>query len=511
MHMGSYNAVIDMGSNSVRIVMYYEEEDGAFYEIDNMKQTIRLSSYVDAEQCITEQGIREVLAVLRQFRQLCSARAVSRVIGVATATVRRAKNRTEFLTRIYQETGFRFRVLSGEEEAYYGYLAVANTTPVTNAFTIDIGGASTEIVNVKDRKLINSYSFPFGAVTLTREFFRGSIPGKVEMKEMIEYVRAELVRHDWLMNSSHPLVGMGGTARNLSKIHQMMIRYPFPSLHYYPMRKYEVDSVFHLLLDQAPERMQSVQGLSKERADIILAGVLLIKTVMEHIGTTEFVTSNKGLRDGVHLESYLKRVQKPLLEDVVQHGVNVFMNNYKVNRTHARHVRELALSLFEGVKKLELHSYGAPESKLLDVAAQLYDIGRSINLRESHRHTFYLMIHVLLPGLTHRERILAALIASYKGTKRLQELAAPYESLLSEADMQMADTLGVLLTMARALDRTESGQVKAVRVQRIRDEIVLLCEGGSRPELELQAIEEYRKKFRKQFRLPLVIRWVEYS
>ncbi|QYY42144.1 exopolyphosphatase [Aneurinibacillus thermoaerophilus] len=507
--MGKYSAVIDMGSNSVRLVIYYEAAGGAVYEVDNIKNTIRLGAFLDENNDITEQGIQEAIRVLRQYRQLCQAREVSAVTGVATAAVRNARNCEAFLEQIYQETGFTLRVLSGEEEAYYGYLAVVNTMNITEALTVDIGGASSELVKISGRKLAESHSFPFGAVTLTRRFFGHFSPTEAEIAAMEEYLRKEFSAYSWIKEKKYPLIGIGGTVRNLGKVHQKMTRYPFPGLHYYQMKKYQVDSVYHYLRELSPAQMQNVEGLSKERADIIVAGISIIKILLEYIGTSKFIISNKGLRDGVYMEARLQARNLPLIEDVVEEGVAMFMANYNVNVLHARHVDSVCRTMFDQLARQGLHIYGEEERRLLSVAARLHDIGRMINLGEWQQHTFYLLMHVLLPGLTHREQLLTALIASYKGAKRLQRLVAPYESLVSEADLQMVEQLGLLLLMARALDRTESQQVSNVKLTREGKCVILRCQGVDERSLEAQTLEEHRKKFKKQFGIPLHVKWAK--
>ncbi|WP_286887215.1 Ppx/GppA phosphatase family protein [Aneurinibacillus sp. UBA3580] len=506
--MDKYSAVIDMGSNSVRLVIYYETAEGTSYEVDNIKNTIRLSTFLNEHNEIIEPGIKEVLRVLTQYRQLCEARKVSSVIGVATAAVRKAINKEELLTRIYETTGFTFRVLSGEEEAYYGYLAVVNTMSVSEGFTIDIGGASSELVKFADRKLVESYSFPFGAVTLAKQFFRNGIPTDAELVSLEKYLKEQFLAHPWIKEKKYSLIGMGGSARNLAKVHQKMMRYPFASLHNYHMKKYHVDTVFHYLKELSPTQMQGVEGLSKERADIIVPGIYIIKVLLECIGSERFIVSNKGLRDGVHMESRLKAKNLTLLDDVVEEGVYALMVNYKVNQVHARHVDNLSCTLFEQLAKEGLHSYGPEEKRLVSVAARLHDIGRMINIGEWNQHTFYLMVNVFLPGLTHKQRLLAALIASYKGSKRMQRLVAPYESMVSEADLQMVEQLGLLLLMARALDRTESQQISDVKLLCSDGVVVLYCWGRvNEQSLEAQTLEEHKKKFRKQFGLPLRLEW----
>jgi exopolyphosphatase / guanosine-5'-triphosphate,3'-diphosphate pyrophosphatase len=505
--MDKYYAVIDMGSNSVRLVIYYQVDERVTNEVDNLKSTIRLSNYLDENLNISEKGMAITIRTLQQFRQLCEARNVTEVIGVATAAVRRAKNKDNFLSRIYKETGFTFRLLSGQEEAYYGYLAVVNTMPVKNGITIDIGGGSTEVVEIKGRKPANSYSFPFGAVTLTRQFFHHEVPTQAEIQLLESYLRKQFDSQSWLRSAGVRLIGMGGTARNLGKIHQKMSGYPFPSLHYYEMSKQQVANVFEAISPLSVSRLKTAEGMSEERADIIVAGIVIIKVLLEYTGCNQFIISSKGLRDGVWMEKQMGHQGKHLLDNIVFDHMQSFIGSYRVNEVQARHVSGLAASFFEQAGELGLLKYNEQEKQLLRIAAYLRDIGHTISFRESYRHTFYLLVHVLLPGLTHKERLLVALLASYKGTKKMRQLALPYESLLAEGDFQMIDKLGLLLQMAYALDRTATQQVSSACFLRKANGITLLCRGRGEQPLEKDTIEEYKKKFKKQFDRPLLIEW----
>lgn len=506
--MDRYHAVIDMGSNSFRMVIYYQTDDQVINEVDNLKSTVRLGTYLDQDYNLSEEGIEKAIGTLIHFRKLCDARNVSNIIAIATAAVRKARNKDAFLKKVYERTGFRFRVLSGEEEAYYGYLAVVNTMRIRDCMTIDIGGGSTEIVKISNRELVNSYSFPFGAVTLTKQFFHHEVPTDEEITSLENYLRHMLATQPWIKKVNLPLVGMGGSARNLGKIHQKLSMYPLQSLHQYTMNNEQINTIYTFVRPLSFAQLQAVEGLSKERSDIIVAGIIIIKVLLEYTQCSHFIVSNRGLRDGVLMENQLSPIdKKPLLRDIVHDGVQNLMHRYRVNQSHAHHVAKLASQMFDQLRIENLHMYGENEKELLDVAAHLYTIGQAINLRESYRHTFYLMIHVLLPGLTHRERIIAALLASYKGTKKMYQLAAPYESLLTKDDFQMIEKLSLLLLMARALDRTATQQVTGIRYIRKKDAITLSCFGKEDQSIEMNTIEEYKKKFKNQFGYPLIIEW----
>lgn len=499
--MDNYNAVIDIGSNSVRLVIYYEDEDGIIYEVDQLKNVVRLSSYMDSRYYIKEEGIVRTIEVLKQFRQLCEARHVKKITGIATAAMRKASNRDYFLKRILNETDFHIRVLSGEEEAHYGYLAVVNSMKIQDGFSIDIGGGSSEVVKIDKRQKKCCKSFPFGAVTLTQEFFRSETPTKQEIQSMRNFLIDQFSSEECLTGEEGvPLIGIGGTARALGKIHQKISRYPLPSLHHYPIWKYEMDMVFHQLIKINLEKRKNIEGMPRDRADIIIAGIMTLQILMEKTGAEKLIISNKGLRDGA--------IQGDLIPNVTQYGVRRFMKMYRINEDHSQQVAFLTEKLFEGLREFHYHSLGDEEKEILQIASLLHDAGHSINFYESERHTFYLMVHVLLPGLTHRERLMAALIASYTGSKKMRQFLTPYESLLSETDIEWVEKLGILVLIARSLDRSESGAVSYLRLHQKGNVLELACYGKGRCPLELKLVEESGRKFKKIYGVPLEFQWV---
>lgn len=498
--MDNYSAVIDIGSNSVRLVIYYEDVHGVIYEVDQLKSVVRLSSYMDSHHFISQDGIHLTLEVLKQFKQLCQARGVGKVLGIATAAVRKAKNQMDFLNKIHQETGFSIRVLSGEEEAYYGYLAVVNFMTIQNGFSVDIGGGSSEVVRIENRDLVQSHSFPFGAVTLTRDFLLSETPSKQEIMNLQGYLSQQFSVHDWFKDENLSLIGIGGTARTLGKIHQKLTGYPLPSLHYYEIPRDEIDMVFQQLIKMNAEKRKSIEGMSRNRADIIIAGIMVIRALMDKIGAKRLIISNKGLRDGV--------IQGKVSHDVIGYGVQRFMNMYRINEEHSRQVSFLTSQIFDQLKSLAFLSYGNHEKNLLRIASLLHNAGRSINFYESENHTFYLMVHVLLPGLTHRERLVTALIASYTGPKKMRALLAPFESLLTENDIEIVEKLGVVLLIARFLDRSESGAVSNIHLSFNGESLLFTCYGKGRCPLELKLAEETGKKFKKLYGASMELQWV---
>lgn len=496
--MENYIGIIDLGSNSARLAIYYVDQQGLMYEFDNFKRVLRLGEHIKEDGNIDQEGYKSTIECMQQFKKVCTSRHVNETIAVATAAVRQAKNGKDLLREIKDKTDISFRLLSGEEEANYGYLAVVNSMNISNVISVDIGGGSTEVTLIENRKTVKSYSFPFGALTLSKKFFKNDVPNEKEILNLREYLQQQFALEPWLKNHSYPLVVIGGTARNLAKIHQRKIGYPLSSLHGYSMKTEEVAEIFRWISQLSLEARKKIDGLSKDRVDILHTGIFVFHTLMEWVNSSELITSNKGLRDGILFEKFLKYKGVYFFEDVAMFSAEQFMNRYHVDKTHARHVAYLAMMIYERLNQLGILSYGEEERRILKIASLLHDIGRSINIYNTDQHTFYLISNVLLMGVSQRERVLTAFVSSYRNHRLLKQKFKEYEMILKDEDEKKIHQLGHILLLARTLDRSMSQLVEKIEIEKQKKEMILTCI-GPKDLVEYQLTEELIQKFSKVF------------
>ncbi|UOF88605.1 Ppx/GppA family phosphatase [Fodinisporobacter ferrooxydans] len=500
--MGNYLALIDLGSNTARLVIYYDDGQGVIREEDNVKRTLRLISYLDENRRITTTGFEKTLECMHQFKDVCTAWNIQHIVGVATAAVRQAQNGHELLQAIEDATGISIRLLSGEEEAHYGYLAVVNSMNVEDAITVDIGGGSTELTRISQRRCVGRISLPFGAVSLTQWFLNDSgIPPANDWKRLFDYLKQQFGSIDWLERQRCPVIAMGGTARNLAKIVQRQSQYSLSSLHHYEIQRKDIDSVFTSLSQLSIEQRKQVPGLAKDRADVIVSGIAVFRALLEAAQSDTLITSNKGLRDGILFEQVLQKENRSRIDDVAMHSVGQLMRRYRVNIPHANHVRFLAMQLFDDMKQLQLIPYGNFERRILEIASLLHNIGLAINVYETSQHTFYMLSNILILGLTHRERILIATVAAYKNQKQFQKQLAQFPDILRKEDKQIVEKLGHIVLLARILDRSMTQQIKSVRIKEKNKQLVIECYSAEENLMEFSFIPEMLEKLSKLWKL----------
>lgn len=446
--------IIDIGSNSIRLVVYERTAGGAHRAIDGSKHSARLSEQLNDDGGLPEQSIDELVDLVNHFRLICAHHRTGHIRAVATAAIRNATNRDHILHRIEAETGLPIELLTGKQEADYGYLGMINSMVIENGFLIDIGGGSTEVSLFKERKLVHAVSFPFGCVSMTKRFAKGGMLSDQHLKELEKHIEETIEQEPWLRSSPNlPLVGIGGTVRALGKVHQAHVKYPFPSTNNYPIDTASTDELFEMMRKQPLDKRSKIPGLSKDRVDIIVPGIAILRAIFRATMSSQYVVCAAGLRDGLFYATRFP--ERPRLDDVVTYSVNNLAALHpEAPMQHTSQVNRIVLNL------IDLLGTKLPEPDLarhyLDIASILHRIGASIDYYDYKKHTFYLMINSHINGLSHRELLICSLLASYKGKSRVKQTAAQYKPLLSEKDIETVCKLGVVLQLAIALDRSET-------------------------------------------------------
>ncbi|OBR68527.1 phosphatase [Paenibacillus oryzae] len=501
---GQRIGIIDIGSNSIRLVVYERTVSGAHRVVDGSKRSARLSGKMDAQGCLPDEHIGDLIDTLHHFSLICSHHGVGHIRAVATAAIRNATNSAAILESIKSETGLHIELLSGVQEASYGFLGMINSLRIDEGYLIDIGGGSTEITLFRNRDIVHSVSFPFGCVSLNHRFDSKNGLSEDQLKQLEELVADAIKDHPWIVqHPGLPLVGVGGTARALGKLHQGAVDYPFNSTHNYMIQGEQVDELFHSTRNLPLERRRKLPGLSKDRADVIVPGIAVIRTIFRMAKTTHYRICGAGLRDGLFHSTRFPN--KPKLDDPLTYSLkNISSLHTEAPRQHVLQVNRLATELLDALQTHERQNDEA--AILLDAASQLYRIGAAIDYYDYATHSFYLILHSHLNGLTHREIIMIAAIASYRSKGKSKNQLAPYRVLLSEDDLELVARFGVLLQLAAALDRSETQSIGRIQV-RMAGRQLLLSPVLPRGHLsvERREVEELAQEFKKLWGLEPVL------
>ena len=263
--------IIDLGSNSARLVIVNLFADNHFMVVDELKESVRLGQDMERDGFLKPQRVAETIKTLKMFRKLCDASGVTRIIAVATAAVRRAKNQRSFLDEIQASCGIKIRVLTADEEALFVYRGVINTMDVPKGIILEIGGGATKIVYYNRRNILNHATLPFGAVTLTGLFSEDGLKPEEVCAKIEQFFTEQLKQVEWI-NEVDPdvqMIGVGGSFRNLFKISRMVHKYPLDTVHNYVMPTDDFMPVYDMIKVLDLDKKKKIKGLSAERADIL--------------------------------------------------------------------------------------------------------------------------------------------------------------------------------------------------------------------------------------------------
>ena len=466
-------AAIDVGSNSIRLLIAEYEPSAGIVPIDEVKAQPRLAQGLATTGRLDPAAIDRALAALRRMADICRQRGATRIAAVATAAVREARNGGEFITRVRDELGLPLRVITPEHEAQLSFRSVRQHFRLENskALVADIGGGSLELVGAVNGLVELSRSLPYGAVRLTDRFLPGDRAPWKELGGLRKYLAKQLLRHlpkrAW---TGARIIGSGGTFTNLGRMAVARRGGDYTSpVHGIEVTVGEVEHLLEWLSARTPAQRSGVPGLNPERADIIVAGLAVVASVMERLDAGSVVVSAYGLREGLLWEMVGNGAARQAPVDPMR-LVREFADRCRTDRPHVEQVRRLALSLYDQIG--EAIGCTAEERHILEAAGILHDVGQLVSYKRHHRHSYQLIQHADRIGLGARERALVALVSRYH-RRRGPKQSDPAFAALTPEDQAMVRRTAGLLRVADGLDRGHTAVVEGVTAELRRKKLVL--------------------------------------
>lgn len=480
--------VIDLGSNTARLVVFNATPGYAYRVEDEIREVVRLRQGM-TRHGLSEEATARALFTLRLFKRFCDSYQVDRIIPTATSAVREAPNGAQFVEQVQDEIGLELQIIDGEKEAWYDTLGALNEVPMTKGYVLDIGGGSAQVIRIRDRRYEQGQSVQLGALALTERFITTDPISNKEFEAIQTEIDRQLDTFSWLdKKNTKPerlLVGLGGTIRNLAKIEAKRLDYPLNTLHGFILTRKSVEKSIELFRELPLKEREDISGLKRDRADIILPGAMVAASVMERLKVETMTISQNGMREGIFFEHFWNHLSYPVVDDIRRFSVLNMARTYNYQKRHTNHVKYLAGRLF--MQLAPLHGYGRPERELLDAAALLHDVGAIISYYEHHKHSQTLIINSGLPGFTPREQALIALLTRYhrRGKPKTRE----YGPLLNEDDERLLEQLGAIVRLAEFLERGRNANVDDVTVSWNDDTLRLTLIADEYPAVELWGAE----------------------
>lgn len=452
-------AVIDVGSNSVRLVMY-RLEGRAIWTVYNEKVLAGLGRDIAATGRLSPEGVKMALPALRRFASIVEGVRPAATLTAATAAVRDAEDGEEFRQRVAAETGLKVRVLSGEEEARYAALGVLAGAPDAEGVAADLGGASLELSRVGGGKVEGGVTLPLGPFSLSTS---GGFDPDHARRLITERLKPMVEGY-----SGKVLHAVGGGWRSLAQIHMAMTDHPLRIVHQYVMTARQAREAAHLVAHQSPASLARTPGVSKRRVETLPYAALVLEGLLEHCGFEQVEFSAWGLREGLLFESLAPSLVSadPLLASCEAIGLRQGVSPGLPGALEG---------WLAGVMAALPSAFGEERDGVLTGAAcRLADVGARLHPDHRVDLAFDQVLRAPAPGQTHAERafLACAINARYGGSA---ETPAPrvLDRLLNDDQRLRARALGLAMRLGSDLS-VRSPQILASTVVSLKHGVLRL-------------------------------------
>ncbi len=514
-------AAIDVGTNSIRLIVVEASPDGSYRLIDDEKEVTRLGQGMVRTGQLAIEAVETSVEVLARMKEIADGYNVELLRVIGTCAVREASNGQAFLDMVHDRAGLDIQIITPEEEGRLAFLSVKSAYDLRSldSMVVDLGGGSTEIVVAVNGEIHDIYKLPLGAVRLTEQF-QDEPNESTRSKLMRRCVRDQLKAHigkDHI--SPQMLFGTGGTfttlanmsffRNNISTIDQS---HPY-TIRGYEMKRAEVQYMHDWLSDMPLRARMRIAGLNPDRAEIIVAGAIIIERLMKYVRVDTLRVHDRGIRDGLLLtmigEVFPRSVDQAGPPDRMQF-VRHLAVACKDERKHSEQVTALAMQIYDQLidqLKAAEEPWAQPAVReLFRAGALLHDIGYSINYTRHHKHSYHLIVHSEMPGFTHRELEIIANVARYHRRSEPKLRHPGFEKLSSE-DRAIVQRLAAILRIADGLDRAHSQFVEQVTVE-LRDGTAwFFVHAAADPVVDIWGAARKSQMFHKVFELDPRFEW----
>ena len=504
-------AAIDIGTNSIHMIVVQIRPDFSFEVIDREKEMVRLGAGGLDGRALTPEAIHAALQVLSKFRRLAESHRVDAVIAVATSAVREAENGGEFLKTVTSQTGIRPRVISGTEEARLIHSAAVYgvSVPRDVAVVIDIGGGSVEVTRGAGADIELGRSFKLGVIRLTERFVKTDPLEPRDERKLARHIHSEIGKYLQQINRAgfDRVIGTSGTILSLGAVAAAAEgRTPGAPLRNRRVSAKQIRRVRQELISLNLDKRLRVPGLEPRRADLAVGGAILLDELLRGLGATEITLCDLSLREGLVLD-YIARHRKEIAQadrypDVRRRSVYELAERCNYWPQHAQQVARLSIALFDQTRAI--HGLTDREREWLEFAAILHDVGVHISYESHHKHSYYLIRNGDLRGFEPEEIETIALVARYHRQATPKRRHEGFGALPRRA-RRVVRTLAAILRLAENLDRSHAQTITGLELHDRGGDDLLQVRTSGDAELELWAATRHAGPFERLAGKPLRI------
>jgi exopolyphosphatase/guanosine-5'-triphosphate,3'-diphosphate pyrophosphatase len=485
-------AAIDCGTNSIHMIVVRIRPDLSFEVIDREKEMVRLGSGGLDGKALTAEAMAAALQAFSRFRRLAESHQVEEILAAATSAVREAENGGEFLAAVERETGIKPQVISGTEEARLIHLAAVYGVDVAgaSAVVVDIGGGSVEITHGAGTALRVARSFKLGVIRLTERFVHTDPLSGRDERKMVRHIQDQLSKYlrDIRTTGFDRVIGTSGTILSLGTVASADRRRASDEIRNLRVSAKQIHRLRKDLTNRSIGERMKMPGLDPRRADLIVAGAVLLDTVLQRLDAPEITLCDLALREGLVLD-YIQRNRKHIAQagqypDIRRRSVVELAERCSYWPEHANQVARLSLSIFDQTRSG--HVLTDREREWLEFAALLHDIGTHISYPRHHKHSYYLIKNGDLRGFEPAEAEIIALVARYHRKSAPKKSHTDFGAL-GARKRKTVQVLSAILRFAETLDRSHAQAVTGVELHDRGEEYLVKLRTTGDAELEIWA------------------------
>ncbi len=501
-------AAIDIGTNSIHMIVVQVRPDFSFEVIDREKDMVRLGAGGLDGKSLTQTATTAALTTLSKFKRLAESHKVDEIIAGATSATREAEDGGDFIAEVDRLTGIKIRVISGTEEARLVHLAAAYGVDVgsSTACAVDIGGGSVEVTLGTAARMETGRSFKTGVIRLTEQFVKSDPLGRRDERRLVKHIGKEMGEYlvDVASRGFDRVVGTSGTILSLGALALSENGMPVGELRNRRVSAKAIRRLRKRLLEADLEERLHMPGLDPRRADLSVAGVVLLDTILRKLDAKELTLCDLALREGLLLD-YIHRNRAKIRKadrypDVRRRSIIELGERCGYWPEHAQQVARLALSIFDQTRSA--HGLGEKEREWLEYAALLHDIGVHISYERHHRHSYYLIKNGDLRGFEPHETDVIALVARYHRQALPKKSHEGYGDLPAKL-RKTVKRLAAMVRLAEGLDRSHAQTISAVDLYPRPDSYLARLRATGDAELEVWAAHRHVEPLEQMLGKPI--------
>ena len=501
-------AVVVVETYSAKLVIANVVQDSFFSICDVEVEPIKFGLEMDDDHFLKKNQIMSIVSTLKNFRKICDMYGVSKTIAIASFVKdTKPMNIYSFFDEVFVTCGFRFTLLSPEEQNNAIYTGIMNSYDIPKAIVVNVGADNIHLIQYNRRNILNQAYIPVGPKTLIEMYSLSKLDKEEAFEKVVKYVKSQLSDFEWLtsIEPEYVLVGNGTYFEDLSRMDRIYTKYPLDKDDGYVMKTADIEHILKQLKALELNENKRLKHLYETRADVFAYAVEIIKTIVDSIQRETLTITTRSVVEGLLFNSVTPSTLEKPNSDIVGFSVMAQTSEFESDSTkHNEQVYNLSMLLFKQLRVL--HKLPRGYVKVLRVASYMHDVGKRISYRNHAQHSFEVVLNSEIYGLTHRELILASFVASlHSGGDIKMADWARYNGILTVEDIEATKKLGAILRLAECFDRTKNNVIVDINCDILGDSVIMKTVTTADATFEIQRGMEVGRDFERIFHKKLEI------